>query len=111
MRWDAIDIRRDTIVLEVCVNSVPGLLPVLVTMTYGSRQLCQASLTPIQIVSQGQQCTVCGLQTSDALLAYGPLVAHHFGASYSLLAWSGAGILRRGCPRTYVYHQMPAYHI
>ncbi|CAK0784600.1 hypothetical protein CVIRNUC_007804 [Coccomyxa viridis] len=35
-------------------------------------------------------------QTSDALLAYGPLVANHYGASFSLLAWSGAGILRKG---------------
>ncbi len=32
------------------------------------------------------------------MLAVGPLVANHFGARFALLAWSGAGILRRGRP-------------
>ena len=35
-------------------------------------------------------------QAEDAVLAVGPLVANHFGARFALLAWSGAGILRRG---------------
>lgn len=58
-----------------------------------------------QLVLTSRKCIVCGLQTSDALLAYGPLVANHYGASFSLLAWSGAGILRKGGPQlSFSYH-------
>ena len=67
-----------------------------------------ALLTPVHVASQAQQCIVCGLQTSDALLAYGPLVANHYGASFSLLAWSGAGILRKGGPQLACRYHTPA---
>lgn len=44
-------------------------------------------------------CTsLLGLQAEDAVVAVGPLVANHFGAKFALLAWSGAGILKRGRP-------------
>ena len=86
----------------------PALLTGLVTKTQGTGSLYRASLTPVEIVSQAQQYIVCGLQTSDALLAYGPLVANHYGASFSLLAWSGAGILRKGWPQLACRHHTPA---
>ncbi len=44
------------------------------------------------------------LQAEDAVLAVGPLVANHFGARFALLAWSGAGILKRGAPLYTIDH-------
>ena len=70
--------------------------------------LVEHPLMAVQVVTPAQRCIVCGLQTSDALLAYGPLVANHYGASFSLLAWSGAGILRKGGPQNLLSYQMPA---
>ena len=52
------------------------------------------------------------LQAEDAVLAVGPLVANHFGARFALLAWSGAGILKRGTPLcTIVYHTLQPHSL
>ena len=32
-------------------------------------------------------------QSEDSLLAFGPLVANHFGARFAHIAWAGAGVL------------------
>lgn len=35
------------------------------------------------------------LQAEDSVLAFGPLVANHFGARFAQIAWSGAGMVKR----------------